>query len=285
MTGARALCFVVALVAAACTKPAPPKKSGPAARVVSLSPSTTEAAYAVGAGDKMVGRSRYCSYPPEVTKLPQVGGYVDPSFESILDLSPDLVIGARGPAGAEITKRLESRGIVTFFPETESFANIDAMILGVGERTGQGERAKVVVAEIAAKVKAIADAVAALPKVRVLLVFGLEPLSVAGPRGFPDEMIRRAGGVNAMTEGTAYPQIGIERVIALDPDVVVNAAMAESRGKDRIAKDKPGWSQVRAVSQGRVVRLEEESVLRPGPRIADGLAVLARAIHPDVKLP
>jgi iron complex transport system substrate-binding protein len=276
--------LVVAI--AGCSKSAaPPKKKDAAERIVSLSPSTTEAAFAIGAGDKLVGRSRYCDYPPEVLKLPQVGGYVDPSLEAILALRPDLVTGARGPSGAAITQRLEDRGVATFFPETETFAGIDAMIVGLGARTGREARAKEVVAEIDARVKAIEAATAPLPRVRVLMVFGLEPLVVAGPGGFPDEMIRRAGGTNAVTEGGGYPTMGVERVISLDPDLVVNAAMAESPGKDRIAADKPGWSAVRAVANGRVLRLTDESVLRPGPRIADGLAVLARAIHPEVKLP
>jgi iron complex transport system substrate-binding protein len=253
--------------------------------VVSLSPSTTETLFAIGAGRQLVGRSRYCDYPPEVDKLPQIGGYVDPSYEAILALSPDLVTGARGPAGAAMSERLQSRGIATFLPKTESFAEIDAMILGIGERTGHEAEAKAKVAELDGQVARIEAAVAPLPKVRVLLVFGVDPVSVAGPGSFADEMIRRAGGTNAVTDGNGYPTIGMERVVTLDPDVVVDAAMAEERGAERIAKDAPGWSKVRAVAGGHVVRLADESVLRPGPRIGDGLKTLARAIHPGAALP
>lgn len=254
-------------------------------RIVSISPSTTEAVYAVGAGDRLVGRSRYCDYPPEVARLPQVGGFVDPSLEAILALTPDLVIGGRGPAGDAITKKLEGRGIPTFFPKTETLAEIDAMILGVGDRTDRATAAKAFVDGIHAHLRAIDGVVASLPKKRVLLVFGLEPLSVAGAGSFPDEMIRRAGGTNVVTAGGAYPTISVEHVLSLDPDVVVNAAMAEAKGHDVISANAPGWSRVRAVTQGHVVRLTDESVLRPGPRIADGIAVLATAIHPETKIP
>ena len=120
---------------------------------------------------------------------------------------------------------------------------------------------------------------------RVLLVFGLQPISVAGPSSFAEEMIRRAGGTNVVTEGGGYPTMGVERVITLDPDVIVNAAIAETHGKERISKDTPGWGHVRAVVEGHVVPVIDESVLRPGPRIGDGLAALARAIHPDVVVP
>ncbi len=260
-------------------------EAGAEARIVSLSPSTTEALFVIGAGPRVVGRSRYCDWPAEVTKLPQIGGYVDPSFEAILALRPDLVTGARGPAGAAMSERLEARGIKTYLPKTESFAEIDAMMLGLGERTGHAAEAKAKVDALDAQVAAIARAVSSVPHPRVLLVFGLEPVSVAGPASFADEMIRRAGGTNVVTEGSGYPTLGIERVITLDPDIVVNAAMAEAHGQERIAKDTPGWSKVRAVTTGHVVAITDESVLRPGPRVGDGLTTLARAIHPELTLP
>ncbi|MBX3204580.1 MAG: ABC transporter substrate-binding protein [Labilithrix sp.] len=274
----------VALLFAACSKPKPNATSGPAKRVVSLSPSTTEALFAVGAGAAMVGRSRYCDFPPEVAKLPQVGGYVDPSFEAILALQPDLVVGARGPAGSAIAEKLEARGIATYFPETESFAAIDAMILGAAERTGRAEAAKAAVERIHRRIAAVERAVSSSPRTRVLVVFGLEPLSVAGPSSFSNEMIERAGGTNVISEGGAYPTIGVERVLALDPDVIVNAAMMEERASERLRKDAPGWSRVRAVQQDRVATIADESVLRPGPRVADGLTLLARALHPEAAI-
>ncbi|MDB5218006.1 MAG: Vitamin transporter, B12-binding component BtuF [Myxococcaceae bacterium] len=281
-----ALLVLCAALALGCRKTPPPiGDTGPAARIVSLSPSTTETLFVIGAGDRVVGRSHYCDWPPEVQKLPQIGGYVDPSFEAILALRPDLVTGARGPAGAAMSERLEARGIATFLPQTESFAQIDAMILGLGQRTGRVNESKTIVDQLDRRVAAIEKAVASKPRVRVLLVFGLEPLSVAGPKSFADEMIRRAGGENAVTEGSGYPTIGVERVMTLDPDVVVNAAIAEAHGKERIGADTPGWGKVRAVTSGRVAPVTDESVLRPGPRIGEGLATLARALHPDVVIP
>jgi iron complex transport system substrate-binding protein len=279
------LILLVVVILAACSRSSSSSGKGKAERIVSLSPSTTESVFAVGAGARLVGRSRYCDYPPEVTKLPQVGGYVDPSFEAILALRPDLVVGARGPAGSAITDKLEARGIKTYFPETESFASIDAMILGVGERTDRNDAAKAEVNALHERIAKIEAAVGKLPKTRVLLVFGLAPISVAGPSSFSDEMIRRAGGANVVTEGGAYPTLGVERVITLDPDVVINAAMMEERAKERLRKDAPEWAHVRAVQNDKISVIADESVLRPGPRIAHGLALLARALHPDAQVP
>lgn len=275
---------VFAVLLAACPRRTAPS-AGTARRVVSISPSTTEGMFAIGSGALVVGRSRYCDYPPEVERLPQIGGYVDPSFEAILALRPDLVVGARGPVGTKLTDRLAERGVATYFPATESFREIDAMLLGLGERTGNADAARAAVAALHTKVDAVEAAVAGKKRVRVLLVFGLEPLSVAGPQSFANEMIARAGGINVITEGGAYPTASLERVIHLDPDVVVNAAMAEQRGIERLGPETPGWSKVRAIAERRIVPIADESILRPGPRIADGLRTLARALHPDAAVP
>ncbi len=254
-------------------------------RVVSLSPSTTEALFAMGAGDAMVGRSRYCDYPAAALALPQVGGYVDPNQEAILALEPTLVTGARGPSGSALVDALGTRGIATYFPVTESFAEIDAMILGLGERTAHDGGARALVERMHARIAAVEAATAGKPKRKALLVFGLEPVVVAGPGSFPDEMLARAGAVNVVREGKGYPTLGLETVLALDPDVVLNAAIAEAHGAERIGPSTPGWRELRAVKTGRVVALVDEAVLRPGPRIGEGLAAVARAVHPEANVP
>jgi iron complex transport system substrate-binding protein len=272
--------------AVACRRPHPETHVGQiAARVVSLSPSTTEALAAIGARAALVGRSRYCDYPADILSVPVVGGYVDPSYEAILALAPDLVTGARGPAGPAIANRLIERGIDTYFPVTESFDGIDTMLLGLGERTGHPREAAELVAHLHGEEAAIARAVAGKPTVRVLLLFGVSPIVAAGPLGFPDEMVRRAGGTNVVTLGGAYPTLGLEHVLGLDPDVILDAAWGESADRGRISTDSPGWKELRAVKLGRVVSLRDEVVLRPGPRVTEGLKKLTHALHPEVALP
>jgi iron complex transport system substrate-binding protein len=79
--------------------------------------------------------------------------------------------------------------------------------------------------------------------------------------------------------------LGFERAVELDPDVIVDASGAETGGGAHITSATPGWSGVRAVREGRVVPLHDERILRPGPRIAEGLAVLAHALHPEAAIP
>ena len=272
--------WLLAALCLACARPHA-ASTGIAERVVSLSPSTTETLFAIGAGSAAVGRSRYCDYPAEALRLPEVGGYVDPSFETILALRPDLVTGARGPSGREVADRFTSRGIATYFPDTETSAQIDEMILGLGARTAHADGARGVVDKVHARVDETERALAGKPRVRALLIFGLEPIVVAGPDSFADEMIRRAGGEDVVKAGGKYPTLGMEKVLALDPDVIVDAAIGEAQGVERIGRDSAGWREVRAVKAGRVVTLNDEVVLRPGPRIGEGLAMLARALHPE----
>ncbi len=262
-----------------CSRKASPVTAGP--RVVSLSPSTTEAIAAVGALGLLVGRSRYCDYPPEVSALPDVGGYVDPNLEAIVSLSPTLVVGARGPAGASVVDKLDARKIDTYFPQTESIAEILEMILGIGARVGRRDEADRVKGAIDARVATIEAATRGLPRVKVVLLFGIQPIFAAGTKSFADDMLRRANAENVVV-GAGYPALDLEALSALDPDVILNAAARAGHGGESVPAQALGWRSLRAVKSGRVVDLTDETVLRPGPRVADGLATLARAIHPGV---
>src|SRR5258705_493029 len=202
--GRRRIFRGAAIIVASCARKSKPAASRPPARIVSLSPNTTETLFALGAGDKLVGRSRFCDYPPEVRNIPSVGGYVDPSLEAILALAPDLVIGARGPAGPGLSEKLGAIGIATYFPNTESLSEIDAMLEELGRRVGKLEQAHELVATSKARRDDIARRLGGRPRARVLLVFGVAPIVVAGPGSFPDEMVRFANGENVVTTGNAY---------------------------------------------------------------------------------
>jgi iron complex transport system substrate-binding protein len=264
-----------------------------ARRIVSLSPNTTESLFALGVGGAVVGRSRFCDYPPEVSRLPSVGGYIDASLEAILALRPDLVVGARGPAGRMLVDKLTAFGIATFFPPTESMAEIDSMLLELGARVGASARAQLLVDALRAHRSAIVRSLAGERVVRVLLLFGLSPIVAAGPSSFPNEMLGLARASNVVDTGGAYPTLGAERLLALTPDLVIDAGSmtgalqsdAAIVRADSSMKEHPTLGELAAVRAGHVVALYDEAVLRPGPRIADGLATLARALHPGVDVP
>ncbi len=279
------LCGTVVSVAACRRKtnaePAPTRTIN---RVVSVTPSTTEAMFALGQGSKLVGRSRYCDYPPEVVSLPTVGGYVDLSFEAVIGLRPDLVVGARGPAGSGIVGRLAEHGIRSFFPKTESIPEILDMLRALGDLLAAKEAAADIVRRIEMRLESIRAAVLSLPKPKTLLVFGLSPIVVAGPGSFPSEMLERAGATNAMTQGTTYPTIDIETVMRLDPELVIDTSSSDGHNSDRIKAPDSVWQRVLAIRRGSVISLRDDTILRAGPRVADGIATLARAIHPNLEI-
>src|SRR3954470_134764 len=183
---------------------APTTEKRIAERVVSLSPSTTETLFAVGAGAKVVGRTRFCDYPPEVRGIPEVGGVVDVSFEAVLALTPDLVVGASA-SGRALGEKFTRVGIATYFPSTESMTEIDAMILELATRVGRRAEGMQVLERLAARRTAISRAVAHEPRVRALLVFGTTPIVVAGPGSFPNELLQLANAENVVTTGSGYP--------------------------------------------------------------------------------
>ncbi|CAN5706293.1 ABC transporter substrate-binding protein [soil metagenome] len=253
-------------------------------RVVSLSPSTTETVCALGARAQLVGRSRFCDYPLDVVGLPDVGGYVDPNLEAIIALKPDLVVGARGPAGAAIATDLEARGIATFIPRTETLAEVDAMIRGIGKELEREAEAEAAVSAIASSNASVERALSTTPSRSVLLLFGVVPVVAAGPNSFGAEVLAKAHGTNVVKEGGTYPVLDLEVVVRLDPDVIIDAAVAEEHGSQRIAKDAPGWRNARAVRENRVLAMPDERVLRPGPRIGEGIELMARALYPAMVL-
>ncbi len=158
------------------------------------------------------------------------------------------------------------------------------MIRGLGARLRRDADAERVIAGIEARLAAIATATKRVASPRVLLLFGVQPIVAAGPKSFGDEILSRAGARNVVTQGGSYPSLDLEAVVALDPDAIVDAAVAEEHGGQRITKASGGWSRVRAVQNDRVISLADESVLRPGPRVGEGVAILARALHPGVAI-
>ena len=160
------------------------------------------------------------------------------------------------------------------------------MIVGVGERTGHAAEARQVVAGVDARTAAVERAVAGEPVPRVLMVLDVDPVVATGPKDFIDELLRRAGGANVLAVGASWQTLDFEQIAALDPDVILDAsAMTGGGGVSRIHPDAPGWSHVRAAREGHVVAVDDPRVLRPGPRTAEGLATLARALHPHAPVP
>ncbi|GAB4566520.1 MAG: ABC transporter substrate-binding protein [Anaerolineae bacterium] len=256
-------------------------------RIVSLAPSNTEILFAVGAGDQVVGVTKYCDYPPEAPEgRTIVGGFSAKSIsvETIVSLQPDLVLAA-GAIQQPVIEALEQMQIPVIALDAATFDDVYANIRLVGHLTGHEDQAEQVVAEMQDRVAAVTAAVADIPADQRVSVFWEvwdEPLMTAGPHTFIGQMIELAGGVNIFADVEEdYPQISAEEVVASNPDVILGPdSHGDKMTPEQIAQ-RPGWDGIAAVQAGRVILVDGDIVSRPGPRLADGLEAIARALYPD----
>jgi iron complex transport system substrate-binding protein len=258
-------------------------------RIISLVPAATEMLFAVGAGPRVVAVSSYDRYPPEATKLPSVGALIDPNVERILSLKPDLVViyGSQ----TDLKQQLARASIGVFEYRHAGLADVTDTIRAIGARTGNGPQANAVAGRIEHDLDDIRSKVRALPRPRTLLVFGREPgslrgLYASGGVGFLNDMLEISGGANVFAGVKLQAvQASTEQVLAARPDVILEirasngAFPAVQRGAEMDA-----WktlASVPAVKNERVIFLFDDRIVVPGPRVAEGTLLMAKALHPE----
>jgi iron complex transport system substrate-binding protein len=255
-------------------------------RIVSLAPSNTEILFAVGAGEQVVGVTTYCNYPQEAQTREQIGGFsVETiSVETIIALEPDLVLSA-GRIHETVSDALERAGITVYAVGAETFDQVYASIEAIGQITGHDEEANNLVAQMKERMAAVESVVAGIPDEERPTVFWEtwdDPLMTAGPTTFAGQMIEKGRGVNLFADVTKpYAEISIEEVIQRNPDVIMGPdTHGEALTADLVAT-RPGWETIKAVQDGRIYVFDGDITSRAGPRIVDGLEMIARALHPD----
>jgi iron complex transport system substrate-binding protein len=256
----------------------------PPARIVSLVPSVTEIAWALGGGDRLVGRTDFCDWPPAARSTPSVGGMVNPSLEAIVALKPDLVVATDEGNREETVQQLRRLGIPTYLVHATRIADMLDLVARVGELTGRQAAVPGVTADIARRIEAVRRAVAPYPRPRVLYVLWPEPLIVPGRGSMLTELIEAAGGQSITAgAGDAYPRFSLEAAVARAPDVIILAD--HSSGASTAGRPSPEkWqrlSSVPAIRAGRLHSVDLSILHRYGPRLPDGLEMLARIIHPE----
>lgn len=280
--------MLLCLCACAPGPKAVPPSPAEARRIVSLVPAFTETLFAVGAGDRVVGVSTYCDYPPETQRLPKAGGYHDPNYEAIVTLRPDLVL--LSDYRQETMDRLAAFGIaVKSFPH-KTVAETCAGIRAIGALAGHAAEGEALAARIEQDIADARAATAGKPRQRVLLVVGrdladtaLREVYVAGPTGFLNELLEAAGGVNVLAEGMAeYPILTAEGILTLKPDRVFeitddsNRAQVENGAALRAWQDLPHFAPAR---EGSVHIFCNDYVNIPGPRMVQTLADFRAALE------
>jgi len=256
----------------------------PPQRIVSLAPSVTEMLFGLGLGDRIVGATDYCDYPPEAKKIPRVGGLGRPNLERLLSMAPDMVI-ATDLERKDLPDALRRAGIEVLLLKIGNFAELFDAERKMGEAVGEPERAARQVREMQAQLDAAAKLYAGVPRDRLPRVFievWSDPLITAGGASFLDDVVARAGGVNVAHDlERDYPTINPERVVEWNPDVILLCYMTEAKDAAAQVAGRIGWSGIKAVRERRVIAdISPDSLLRPGPRLVAGVERLAERLHP-----
>lgn len=276
---------VMALLAVAGALAAQPK------RIVSTAPGITETLFALGLGDRVVGVSTYCHYPPEAASRPRIGTYLRPNVEAIVALRPDLVILQSMPNDAG--PQLARMKLNVLEVDHGNLDNSLAAIQTIGNRSGVGERAARLVQEMRSRLDEIRRRTARAPRRSLVFIVGrtpgrLEGLVAVGKGSYLNELIEIAGGVNALA-GTplAYPKISLEALLAMNPDVLVDMGdMADTinvteNHKREVVSLWGRYPALKAVASKRVFAVASDVFVVPGPRIVEAASAFERMLHPE----
>jgi iron complex transport system substrate-binding protein len=271
----KGLSFILLLLAfAGCVQehPDPTHATSDYRRIISFAPSITETLFALGLGNRVVGVTRFCYFPLEVKKIPKVGGYLDPNYEMILSLKPDLVLLLQ--EHSQLADFLTKNKVRFVRIDNENLEGILNSFTIIGRLCGKEAEAGSLIKEIRAET--VSDTVRTR-RPRMLVCIGRDnPGSgmvakafIAGPKTFYSDLICSAGGVNAYTDTVfAYPEFSSEGIMRLAPDIIVDLMAGVSGiNCDMVKKDWGKLGTVPAVKNGMVFSPERDYLSIPGPRI------------------
>ncbi|MDR3090530.1 MAG: ABC transporter substrate-binding protein [Desulfobulbaceae bacterium] len=256
-----------------------------ARRIVSLGPINTENLFLMGAGESLIGCTTYCNYPPAARQKEKIGTVLQLDVEKIIALNPDLIV-ATGLTSPQQVAQFERLGIkVVHFHQPRNFTEICDNFLLMGKMTGHLPEAARVVEVARKRVAAIGQAVASLPRPKVFLQIGANPLFVSVGDAFTSDYLTLAGGLN-IAQDESRGQYDYERVLARDPDVILIAIMG---GETGIAgEERRKWlrySALAAAKSGRVHVLDPDLICSPTPvSFVKALALVAELLHPGLRL-
>ncbi|NLV62118.1 MAG: ABC transporter substrate-binding protein [Clostridiaceae bacterium] len=245
-------------------------------RIISIGPDITEIIFALGKGDKLVGRSAFCDYPPETQDITVVGDFYEWNLETIVSLEPDLIF-ASAMNTEENEKKLMDLGInIIFINQTESFEGVYETIGIIGKVLNAEAESTAVINRMNEDVEKAKEAVKGLdrPSVYYIVGFGEYGDYTATGETFIAKMLDTAGGANIAADITGWIY-SLEKLMEQDPDIII--------GSDEAVKyfqETSGYKELTAVKEGRIYTIDPDLLDIQGPRLSDGLLELAKILHP-----
>jgi len=255
-------------------------------RIVSLAPNLTEILFALGLGDRIAAVSSNSDYPPEAANKNKVGTFWTPNTESIIASKPDLVITLWFEQQKSAVESLKRLGYQVLTLKIKKIEELLTAIKKIGTATSCEQSANQLVKNISDQLNDLQLSLRQTSKVKVLWVIQSEPLRVGGRDTFVNELIELCGGENAIGPTIAqYPEIGTEELLACGAEVIIQSAMGTSDLASQQQAAEVFWSRrssLPAVKNNRMYVVQPDTILRLGPRLPQGIELIARCLHPEI---
>lgn len=256
----------------------------PARRIISLAPALTEILFGLGLEDNIIGVTTLCNYPPEALKKDKIGTFSQPNIEKILMLKPDIVF-ATGLEQAPYVEKLKNLGLHVHVSDPATMEELFTSIEAIGALTDRKKEAGMMVRRMRAEIDNVQEMVNLVPqsqRPRVFIEVWNKPLLTAGRSSFVDELISLAGGVNIAHDVLKpYVSFSPEEVMKRNPDCIILGYM-NGEAVEGLIYDRLGWENVEAVKNKRIYGdISSDLLLRPGPRLIDGLKAIHQRLYPD----
>ncbi len=254
-----------------------------AKRIVSLAPSITEILFALGLNQELAAITKFCDYPQAALSKPRIGGFVDPDVEKIVSLKPDLIIGIRDGNRMDTVDRLNDFGFPVYLIDPKGFDGVMGTIKNIGEVVGRERESRRMIKDMIGQKELIVSITRSLSRPKVFFQVGDAPLITVGKGTLADDLIRLAGGRSiSENESVSYPSYGIETILAKAPEIIIVSSMESKKDHMNLVKRWQNWKSIPAVKMNAVHIIDSNLVDRPTPRIAEGLELLVKIIHPEV---
>lgn len=254
--------------------------SAPPRRVISLMPAVTDMIIALGAADRLIARTEWDT-AAVVRHLPSTGNALTPSLEWLVSMKPDLIVAWPDAGSRSVIGQLEKMNLPVYAARTESVADALRTARHLGRLLGIPERADSVANGIRQELDRLHARVASARPVSVAYILSVEPPMIAGPGTFIGELIRVAGGENSFAELNAlWPQVSMEELIKRQPEALVVTLQEGADPRSRL-KAMPGWRELPAVKNDRMLLADPDLFNRAGPNLPSAAHAIARLLHPE----
>ncbi len=244
-------------------------------RAISLAPNLTENIFAVGAGDRLVGVTTFCNFPPEAEKIQKVSDTQTPNMESVIALKPDVVFVSTASQLENFTKVLTDQNIAVFVTSPNNLEDVFKNLKTFGELFGTSEKAESLINELKNRVAKTEEKIKGKQKVKVFVQIDKDSLYTVGKESFITDLINRAGGESLTKDvATAYPKISKETALALNPDAIILSESPNNLEPNEVFKNS------NAVKNGKVFKINADIISRPSPRLVDALEQITNYLQP-----